>query len=413
MRAGLGHSLFRLVHSSRVVFLVALTMRLWALKQLPPGQAWHYFYQYNEFARIAWALVSGHGYSSPWVNTPLQPTAVEPPVYTFLLAGIFELAGAYSDASLWIGTGLNAVISACSAVMILQIGKRDFNTSAACLAAWTWSCWLYEAAASVRLWESSLSALWLLTALWLLPKLRGSLNPRRWLLFGMLAGVAALTSPTTLAVFLPFWVWLWIRHRGQGSSKAVVLTSIAVCILVLAPWTIRNYRVLHRLIPVRDNFGLELWIGNHEGVSHQYPLDFPLLNPSEYNRLGEVAFMESRRQWAITFITHHPGYFLQLSARRVLLFWTAPDHSAWPWVSLLAWVGLLLALRRDRARVVPYAIVMAMFPLVYYVTHTFDTYRHPIEPVILLLAAYAVAAIAEPALQKRRSSFVPASKAAT
>jgi hypothetical protein len=27
-------------------------------------------------------------------------------------------------------------------------------------------------------------------------------------------------------------------------------------------------------MPIRDNFGLELWIGNHEGVAHEYPSDF-------------------------------------------------------------------------------------------------------------------------------------------
>jgi hypothetical protein len=32
---------------------------------------------------------------------------------------------------------------------------------------------------------------------------------------------------------------------------------------------------------------------------------------------------------------------------------------------------------------------------VYYVTHTFPTYRHPIEPVMLLLAAYATASAAK------------------
>ena len=37
----------------------------------------------------------------------------------------------------------------------------------------------------------------------------------------------------------------------------------------------------------------------------------------------------------------------------------------------------------------PCAIVLVIFPLVYYVTHTGSTYRHPAEPVIIVLAAYA------------------------
>ena len=95
---------------------------------------------------------------------------MEPPIYAYLLAGIFKLAGTYSYPSLWIGVGLNAVLSAFTAVLILRIGKRDFSAATGILAAWIWSAWLYEAVVAVRLWESSISALFLMIAwLWLPP----------------------------------------------------------------------------------------------------------------------------------------------------------------------------------------------------------------------------------------------------
>ena len=385
-------TLGKVASSPSIVFLVALTARLWVLAQLLPAKAWPDFYEHNEFARIAWAMVSGFGYSSPWAHTPLAPTAVEPPAYSLLLAGIFKLAGAYSYISLWIAVGLNAVLSAVTATLILQIGKRDFGSATGVLAAWVWSCWLYEAVVSVRLWESSLSALLLATALSLLPKLA---EPRRWshwLLFGLLAGVAALTNTTLLSLFPFFWLWLWIvcGRRARSCGK-LLLASIGVCVLTLLPWTIRNYETFHRLMPIRDNFGLELWIGNHEGAiqAHEFPHDFPLIDPSQYNQLGELRFMEAKRQMALQFIGEHPGEFLRLSARRFLRFWTRPQGSAWPWISLLAWLGLIRALRNLETAATPIAIVMVVFPLVYYVTHTFPTYRHPIEPIVLLLASYA------------------------
>ena len=381
-----------LVSSPRIVFLVALTARMWALSQLLPAKAWPYFYEHNEFARIGWAVVSGFGYSSPWANTPLAPTAVEPPVYSYLLAGIFKLAGAYSYPSLWIAVGLNAVLSAVTAVVILYVGKRDFGAPTGVLAAWVWSCWLYEAVVSVRLWESSLSALFLALALLFLPELPKSSRWPRWLLFGLMAGVAALTNTTLLSLFPFFWLWLWMTCcRRSLSCGRLLLSSIAVCLLTLLPWTIRNYETFHRLLPVRDNFGLELWIGNHEGAmqSHRFPSDFPLIDPSEYNRLGEIRFMEVKRQIALQFIREHPGEFVWLSARRCFKYWTAPEGSAWPWISLLAWLGLVRALRDLKTIAIPSAIVMVVFPLVYCITHTFSSYRHPTEPVLFLLASYA------------------------
>jgi hypothetical protein len=166
--------------------------------------------------------------------------------------------------------------------------------------------------------------------------------------------------------------------------------SVVTCVLVLLPWTIRNYTTFHRLVPIRDNFGLELWLGNHEGVTHVFDNDFPILNPAEYNRLGEIRFMEAKRQIALDFIRRHPAQFLQFSAKRCFRFWSAPEESAWPAVSLLAWVGMILALWRKGIEAVPYAVVILIFPLVYYITHVFSTFRHPIEPVILLLAVYAI-----------------------
>jgi len=394
--ARLLRSAITVVNSPRIIFLVALTARLWVLAQLLPAHAWRDFYQYNEPAHIAWSVVSGSGYSSPWANTLAMPTAQQPPVYPYLLAGIFKLAGAYTYLSLWIAAGLNAVISALTAVVILQIGKQVFGAPTGVLAAWVWSCWIYEAVVAIRLWESSLSALLLAVGLWSLPRLAGSLRPLRWVSFGVLAGVAALTNTTLLSVFPFFWLWLWIdyRRRGLSCSKWLV-ASVVICLLVLLPWTMRNYATFHRVVPVRDNFGLELWLGNHEGVTHVFASDFPILDPSEYNRLGEIRFMEGKRDIALEFIGRNPGKFLRLSARHFFQFWSLPEKSAWLGLSLLAWAGMVLALRRKRLEAVPYALVVIVFPLVYYITHVFSTYRHPIEPVILLLTAYTTVSSVE------------------
>jgi hypothetical protein len=392
--ARLAQTTWKLVQSPAVIFVTALIIRLWSVSQLPANQAAQYFYQYNEFARIAWALVSGYGYCSPWANTPLAPTAVEPPFYAYLLGGIFKLAGAYSYTSLWIALVLNAVLSAITAVLILHLGKRDFGVSVGVLAAWVWSCWLYEAAVAIRLRESSLAALLLTTALLMLPGVAGSPRIPRWLLFGLLTGAAALTNPTLLAVFLFFWLWLWVKCRrlGQACGKRV-LASVGVFILALVPWTIRNYNVFHRLMPLRDNFGLELWLGNHEGVTRRFDTDFPILNPTEYNRLGELGFMEEKREIAFVFIQQHPGEFLKLSAERCFRYWTTPELALWLPLSVLAWVGMILALWRKGLQAVPYATILLIFPLIYYVTHTFSVYRHPSEPAMLILAAHAAVGI--------------------
>jgi len=397
---------FGVLNSPLAIFIVALLARLRVMEQLLPGNAWRGFYANNESARIAWAVASGFGFSSPWPRTPLLPTAVEPPVYPYLLAGIFKLAGAYSDLSLWLAVELNAVFSALTAVLLYHLGRRVFGTSTGMLAAWIWAIWLYPAVVSIRLWESSLSALLLVIALLLLLKVVDSSLTWRWLLFGGLAGFAALTNTTFLSLLPPFWLWLWITHRRRGLSCGKLLwPSVAVSLLILTPWTIRNYATFHRLIPVRDNLELELWIGNHKGVAKLYEFSntFPLIDPAEYNRLGEIGFMEANRDVALQFIRQHPGGFLRFCGQRCYAYWTTPDPSQWLPISMLAWVGAIIGLWRKQPDAIPFAIVLIMFPLIYYATHTWPTYRHPMEPVMVLLAVYAVLSALEPLVWRYRA----------
>lgn len=405
----------RIMCAPQVVFLAAFIARLRVLSQLLPGQEWTRFYRYNEPAHIAWALVSGFGFSAPWPNTPIAPTAQQPPLYPFLLAAVFKFAGAYSHLSLWIADGLNAVFSALTAVLILRIAKRDFGAGTAILAAWVWACWQYEAVVSIRLWESSLSALLLMLGMLCALELAESLQIWRWLLFGALAGVAALNNTTLLAVFPFFWLWLCLKYRRRRwSYYKPLLASIAICFVTLLPWTIRNYSAFHRVMPLRDNFGLELWVGLElgearptPGIYRYFTRDFPLRDPTDYNRLGETAFMESRRQMAMDFIEHHPLQYARMVIIRCSKFWSHPTGTPWPYISLLAWVGLCLALWRKGLDAALYAVPLIVFPPVYYITHTFPTYRHPIEPVLIILASYAIVSAVEVGvarLQQRSAS---------
>jgi hypothetical protein len=383
----------KLLTTPSLIFAVALATRVWVLWQLLPAHAWINFYPWNEPSRIAWAMNSGYGYSSPWRGTPLAPTAQQPPVFPLIMAGIFKIGGAYTMQSLWMATLLNATFSACSAVVIFYLGKRDFGEVPAIIAAWTWAAWSYEAVIPIRLWESSLTALLLGLTLWWLPRVAESRRWRAWCGLGLLGGFAAQTNTTTLAVFPCFYAWLWMGGKIRGlSPRKFVAASVAVFVLTLVPWTVRNYVTFHRVMPLRDNFGMELWIGNYDGVTaeQKYPREFPLLDPTEYNRLGEMPFMQEKLHEGLSFIVEHPGEFVRLSLVRFVFFWTQPKGSWWFVPSVLAWIGMVLLLRGDVYEALPYAIVMVVFPLVYYVTHTFPSYRHPMEPVVLLLAAHSL-----------------------
>ena len=54
-------------------------------------------------------------------------------------------------------------------------------------------------------------------------------------------------------------------------------------------------------------------------------------------------------------------------------------------VTLLMLRGARRFWRWNRAAALPYLILIAVFPLAYYITHPLMDYRHPIEPGIIVL----------------------------
>lgn len=54
---------------------------------------------------------------------------------------------------------------------------------------------------------------------------------------------------------------------------------------------------------------------------------------------------------------------------------------------LCAIAGVVVLFARRNPYAFPIVAIPAVFPLLYYVTHTSLRYRHPIDPVVLLLVA--------------------------
>lgn len=384
----------RLADSCLVIFTAAFAIRMVFVQRWSTGML-RRVYETNECARIAWALVSGLGYSSPWPNTPLAPTAQQSPLYPLLLAGIFRVFGPYTARSAWVAMSINALACSLTAVLIYKLGERYFGRMAAGIAALVWSLWIVEIAACLQLWHQALAALAVAAFLQMSPALGESERYLHWVFAGAAIALAALLNPALLAIFIPGILWV-LSWRPLSSRRLRCFLGGALAFLILlVPWTARNYRAFGRLIPLRDNFGMELWIGNRPGMTGtaDFSGDFPLRNPEEYSRLGEIAFMAEKQSAAIGFIRQHPGQFAIRCLYRALAFWTLPSGSLWFLVSPLAWIGAIFCfLQNGRRFGALFAIPLLFFPLSYYLTHIWPTYRTPIEPVLLLLAGNAVCA---------------------
>jgi 4-amino-4-deoxy-L-arabinose transferase-like glycosyltransferase len=391
----------RIANSPLVIFLAAVCTRLAAtLYMLKKGFAAEMLFVGNEPSHIAAALASGLGFSAPYAHTPIAPTAQQPPLYPLILAAIFKVFGIYTAQSAWVIVALHIVAGGLTAILIYRLGKLYFGETVGIVGAWLWVLpWMFRVRPfAVSSTNAYLAALGFAAFLLWLPRVMK--ENRGWFLIGAYAGLLLLLQTAFLSVFLVYGSWLAL---SKARSLRMWL-AVAGILVVVSPWMARNYIALGR-VTIRDNFGLELWLGNHPGMEGtlDYSRDFPGLDPSNYIQLGETNFMDTKFREARDFITSNPRAFLGRCLRRAVEFWHVPYPVSWILFFALGWIGAAFAWKTNRLSWL-LVIPLAVFPLVYYATHSFASYRYPIEPVIILLAAYAVVELISHA---HRNGLVP------
>src|ERR1700732_3370861 len=189
-------------HSIVFIVLIALLLRLAVITightyRITPRRD-HFQFGW-EMGRIARSVAQGQGFTSP-TDPPTGPSAWAPPVYPYVLAGVFRLFGAYSHVSAWVILTFNSIFSALTCLTLYRIAEAIYGVAIARAAAWTWALFPYAIYWPVRVvWEMSLSAFLLSWALWLTLNLADkAARSWTWIGFGLLWGVIALANTALL-----------------------------------------------------------------------------------------------------------------------------------------------------------------------------------------------------------------------
>jgi 4-amino-4-deoxy-L-arabinose transferase-like glycosyltransferase len=415
------------LHPYILMVLVALAVRLAVIPFTYREWMDPFVLEHWAFGLIARSIASGHGFGSPFADT--GRSALLPPVYSYLLAGIFKIFGIETKTSVLVALSLNSLFSALTCIPVFFLARQAFGQRVAKWAGWGWAFSPYGVYYGADwAWSTCLVTLELCCLFLFAWRLENSSRIRDWLLFGALCGVAALTEPVVLAVLPLLGIYtLYRRFRLARPWKAQTIAVALAGLAVLSPWLIRNYELFHRFIPVRSGFGLELYIGNNGYTQHWVNRS---LHPnhsdselSEYERVGEIAYMDHKLRQARDYIRSHPAWFAWMTMRRIIYMWTGywsfdraylkdepldpPNIFVNTTMSLLGLWGLWCVFQRDHALGVRFAIVLLFFPLTYYISHPETYYFRPVDPLIVVLAAVAVAGrTKEPAALQRLATGV-------
>ncbi|MGA2651438.1 MAG: glycosyltransferase family 39 protein [Terracidiphilus sp.] len=390
-------------------FVIRLVVVCFNYRDLPDADKLYEQFGW-EMGWIARAMASGHGYSSPyWPWT--GPTAMQPPLYPSLLSLVFRLFGIYSLTSGFVILSINSLLSALTCIGVYFSAKYSLGARGAKIAACVWALYPFGIYFSAgRVWEYSLTGLLFTTCFCIAQRIHRAATPLAWLGWGALFGVTALSNPSVLST-LPFLLALALYKVRRAGGRWILFGSLTTlaAIAVLAPWTVRNYRTLGILCPVRDNFWLEVYDDNSGDASLDPSSAHPSSNPVEMRKfltMGEPAFLAEKHTLAVVYLHDHPEFFVHKTLRRMLYYWTgywsfsAEELREQPYepanvfyvcsITFLMLLGIRRLWRLNRATLLPYLVLIAIFPVTYYVTHPLMDYRQPIEPAIIVLAVSGV-----------------------
>jgi len=349
------------------------------------------------YLRGAELLRSGAGFGDP--SFPV----FTPPLYSLLLATV----GSVSEASTLGIRIAQMVIDSLTAVLTCLLAKELVSARAASFAGIAWALYPFAIYSTQYVGTEVLFAFFLLAFLlyfvWAI-KLES-----RWLDAGagLCLGLATLTRGTTqfLPLLLPFvLVWFLKDRRRVLWSSGVML---ACFVLVVFPWSLRNYLVLHEVIPIGTNSSVILWGSSKPLLTIDSRLkELPQLydrakaqgifasppdaSPTEKDRYFLQLAIENYRQA----VRNDPLGLIELLITKFARLWYSTEsgnnHIVILLVNLLIYPLALigaLAVWKERN---PFGLlllgVVIYFSLLHWATLPLFRYILPIMPIILCLA---------------------------
>jgi 4-amino-4-deoxy-L-arabinose transferase-like glycosyltransferase len=401
---------------------LAFSLRLWAVLTLPAEErvlradAVHY-------DRLAISLIEGRGFAWPaggvsgYYPLPEGPTSSRPPGYPAFVAVIYAIFGHNPEAVRVAQCAVGALLCPLTyAIAASAAGPLAGVVAAAITAVYPpFIRFSYYGGPGLLLSEGLFMVL-LAAGLWQLGRLAQQRRFGTAVAAGAWLGLATLTRPVTL--FFPAAILLWAASAPRPDRRRAIAAAFAVCAafaLTILPWTIRNWQVHHRLVPVSTVSGKALWAGNNphaRGGAVELNL---LYDPATYDpasRDSEVDRAKAMEREAVRFWREHPQALPKLFVRKLLMFWNVYDvRYNVAYALLLPWALLgVAALWRGPGAPVG-RLLVALLAYVSVMTVVFfgsTRFRYPFEPAVIILAAAGLVW----AFTRARRKWVPAATAA-
>lgn len=362
-----------------------------------------------EYDDLAGKLARSEGYTSgadePLLRSPKgQPTAFRTPGFPLYAGALYALVGHEPLAV----RGSLVLLNSLAAGILFAVGGR-YGRRVGWLTGLGWAAWpgsIYTYWSSDAFLSEALAVPLLILLVWFIGE---PMKSHQLVLAGLALGWVQLTR-SYLVLLLPIAVLLALA--GTAGPRVPALRKLllvgALGALPLVAWSLRNFLVFHRFIPLSTQAGCSMWVGNNLGARGS--------GDSLWYRSPGLAALIAREPRILTaaepeksalFLrgTWHEirqGGFRWLSwllLRKLLLFFWPFDATygflGWLLPSLVLFpFGLVVCLRRHRGMTSIFVMGCVLTVLLTTLTNYHDSrYRYIAEPFMVMLAALALDAL--------------------
>ncbi|UCG32514.1 MAG: hypothetical protein JSU68_12715 [Phycisphaerales bacterium] len=227
----------------------------------------------------------------------------------------------------------------------------------------------------------------------------------RWALWGASFLVCTYLHPSVVLLLPLAGLLLVLRHRTWSHLGGFAVALIIV-VIGLAPWSLRNHRVLGGRCLLSSRLGISLYDGVGPKADGRSDLAYTR-QIADVRGLDELGKNRWFLQRSLEHIRAEPGRILRLAGRKLLLTWNVVPNleahrsaaemlvsAAWMVPALILGVAGLLAPGPSRSTCALLLLPVAYFTLLHMLFVGSVRYRTPVMPYVEVLAAVGLLLVA-------------------
>ncbi len=309
-----------------------------------------------EHGAIADNLYHGHGFAMHWPYASLDPQRIAlmqkppqfegafmPPINPYQIFFIYKIFGE-TPVAIWIIMLLGALYSSLIPLAVFHTAKLFSSENQSRISSLI-AVFFFPAAFAVTTFSGS-SLYQLIVVLTLGCAIRSVQNPsnKNFILLGFSAAIMTLLRSEFLIIGAVLIIAAGILahiNKKKINSLRLIIPAVFIFAAIISPWTIRNYFLFGKFVPIVDHPWHEIWRGNnlyasgstYDAIgnsvwenSNQYPKVIRALDSLTYDKNFDLRADSIFHHEVLAFIHDHPARFAELSAIKIFSLLTIDYH---------------------------------------------------------------------------------------